>query len=155
MDAVRAAGISFVFPNQLIHDKLKPWLVPVEAYFYTAPKDAVWVNIDETLELKLSAAAAHVSQFEPSLSKYRPDWDAKDLDKMKQGLRNRQVRKDGHTVENAGCAGLANNDAKVVLGLMLAAVAQNVELDRLSKNHFVVQPHQRTTTWSPPAGTLV
>jgi hypothetical protein len=79
---------------------LKPWLVPVEAYFYVTPKDAnYWVNIDETLELKLSAAAAHVSQFEPSMSKYRPDWDAKDLDKMKQGLRARQARKDGHTVE--------------------------------------------------------
>ena len=100
LDAVRAAEFHLYFPNQLIHDKLRPWQVPVEAYFYTTPKDAnYWVNIDETLELKLSAAAAHVSQFEPSVSKYRPDWDARDLEKMKQGLRSRQVRKDGHTVE--------------------------------------------------------
>jgi LmbE family N-acetylglucosaminyl deacetylase len=100
LDAIRAAEFHLYFPNQLVHEKLKPWLVPVEAYFYTTPKDAnYWVNIDETLDLKLSAAAAHVSQFEPSMSKYRPDWDAKDLDKMKQGLRGRQVKKDGHTVE--------------------------------------------------------
>ena len=74
--------------------------MPVEAYFYTTPQDAnYWVNIDEVLDLKLTAAAMHVSQFEPSMSHYRADWDPKELDKMKEGLKNRQVRKNGHTVE--------------------------------------------------------
>jgi LmbE family N-acetylglucosaminyl deacetylase len=100
LDAVRAAEFHLYFPNQRLHDGLQPWKVPVEAYFYVTQKDAnYWVNIDDVLELKLSAAAAHVSQFEPSMTKYRPTWDAKDLDKMKQGLRGRQVKKDGHTVE--------------------------------------------------------
>jgi LmbE family N-acetylglucosaminyl deacetylase len=63
------------FPNQQLHDKLEPWKVPVEAYFYVTPKDAnYWVNIDEVVDMKIAAAAAHVSQFDPSIRKYRPDW---------------------------------------------------------------------------------
>src|SRR5262249_29178959 len=100
LDAIRAAEWHLYFPNQRLHDNLQPFKVPVEAYFYVTPKDAnYWVNIDEVIDLKLNAAAAHVSQFDPSIRRYRPDWDAKDLEKMKQGLRARQVRKDGHIVE--------------------------------------------------------
>ena len=100
LDAVRAAEFHLYFPNQRLHDALRPWKVPVEAYFYTTPGDAnYWVNIDEALELKLTAASMHVSQFEPSMSKYRSDWDPKDLEKMKAGLRSRQLKRDGHTVE--------------------------------------------------------
>jgi LmbE family N-acetylglucosaminyl deacetylase len=100
LDAVRAAEFHLYFPNQRLHDGLRPWKVPVEAYFYVTPRDAnYWVNIDDVLDLKLTAASMHVSQFEPSISKYRAGWDAEDLEKMKAGLRNRQVKKDGHTVE--------------------------------------------------------
>jgi len=100
LDAVRAAEFFLYFPNQRLHENLQPWTVPVEAYFYTTPQDAnYWVNIDDAVDLKLTAASMHVSQFEPAMSHYRPDWDAKDLEKMKQGLKNRQARKNGHTVE--------------------------------------------------------
>jgi len=57
------------------------------------------VNIDEVVDVKLAAAAAHVSQFEPSISKYRPGWDPMDLEKLKQDLRARAAKKDGHYVE--------------------------------------------------------
>jgi hypothetical protein len=88
------------FPNQLLHDHLQPWHVPVETYFYVEPHDAnYWVNIDSTLNLKLEAATAHVSQFDPSIRKYRPDWDPKDLAKTKQHLLDRATHKDGHVVE--------------------------------------------------------
>jgi len=100
IDAIRAAEWHLYFPNQRLHDGLQPWHVPVEAYFYVTAKDAnYWVNIDEQVDLKLAAAAAHVSQFEPSITKYRPDWDPKDLATMKNGLRGRAVKKDGHYVE--------------------------------------------------------
>lgn len=100
LDAVRASEFFLYFPNQRLHENLQPWKVPVEAYFYTTPQDAnYWVNIDGVLDQKLTAASMHVSQFEPSISHYRPDWDGKDLEKMKQGLRNRQAKKNGHTVE--------------------------------------------------------
>jgi hypothetical protein len=51
------------------------------------------------VDLKLNAAAAHVSQFDPSIQKYRPDWDPAALEKLKQGLRARSRKKDGHVVE--------------------------------------------------------
>jgi LmbE family N-acetylglucosaminyl deacetylase len=101
IDAIRASEFHLYFPNQLLHDNLKPWLVPVEAYFYVTPQDAnYWVNIDDLVDLKLSAAAAHVSQFSPAMEKYRADWDPKDLDAMKRGLRARATKKDGHYVES-------------------------------------------------------
>ena len=100
LDAIRAAEWHLYFPNQRLHDGLQPWKVPVEAYFYAVPTEAnYWVNIDSVFDLKIDAAAAHVSQFEPSISKYRPDWDPKDLEKLKAERRNRAVKKDGHIVE--------------------------------------------------------
>jgi LmbE family N-acetylglucosaminyl deacetylase len=100
-DAIRAAEFHLYFPNQRLHDGLQPWKVPVEAYFYVTPQDAnYWVNIDDLVELKLRAIAAHVSQFEPSISKYRPDWDAKDWEATKRWLMSRGEKKNGHLVES-------------------------------------------------------
>ena len=41
----------------------------------------------------------HVSQFDPSIRKYRPDWDAKEMESLKQRMRERGTKKDGHYVE--------------------------------------------------------
>ena len=101
LDAIRAAEFHLYFPNQRLHDGLQPWQVPVEAYFYVTQQDAnYWVNIDEVLDVKLTAAAAHVSQFEPAMTKYRSDWDPKDLAAIKKYLLGRAVKKDGHIVES-------------------------------------------------------
>lgn len=100
IDAIRAAEWHLYFPNQLLHEHLQPWKVPHEVYFYVTPQDAnYWVNIDSTADLKLEAAAVHVSQWEPSISHYRPDWDPSDLAKAKSFMRSKAVRKDGHIVE--------------------------------------------------------
>jgi LmbE family N-acetylglucosaminyl deacetylase len=100
MDAIRAAEWHLYFPNQRLHDGLEPWRVPMEAYFYVTPKDAnYWVNIDDVVDLKLAAAVAHVSQWEPSIDKYRADWDPKTLADLKQRQRARALKKDGHIVE--------------------------------------------------------
>jgi len=100
MDAIRAAEWHLYFPNQRLHDGLQPWNVPMEAYFYVTKNDAnYWVNIDEVFDLKIDASAAHVSQWEPAIHKYRPDWDPKALDALKQRLRARAQKKDGHYVE--------------------------------------------------------
>src|SRR5579872_6001773 len=86
-DAIRASEWHLYFPNQRLHDGLEPWKVPTEAYFYVTAKDANhWVNIDSVIDLKLASAAAHVSQFDPSIRKYRPDWDPPDLAKMKEQI---------------------------------------------------------------------
>lgn len=48
-------------------------------------------------EIKLNAAA-HMSQFPPAIEKYRADWDAAVLKKLKAKLRQ-MGKKDGHYVE--------------------------------------------------------
>jgi LmbE family N-acetylglucosaminyl deacetylase len=100
MDAIRAAEWHLYFPNQILHDHLKPWQVPHELYYYVTERDAnYWVNIDSVFEKKLSAATAHVSQWEPSISSYRADWDPATLGKLKDELRAKAPKKDGHFVE--------------------------------------------------------
>ena len=100
IDALRTAEWHLYFPNQLLHDHLQPWHVPVEAYYYVTPRDAnYWVDITSLVDLKSQAAMAHVSQFEPSINKYRPDWDQADLKREKEALRNEATIKNGHVVE--------------------------------------------------------
>jgi hypothetical protein len=101
IDAIRASEWHLYFPGQRLHDGLEPWQVPIEAYFYVTPQDAnYWVNIDDVIDIKLTAAVAHVSQFDPSVKKYRPDWDPADLAATKKYLLSRAVKKDGHVVES-------------------------------------------------------
>ena len=99
IDGIRAAEWHLYFPNQRLHQGLEPWKVAMELYYY-AGKDANYdIPIDEFFEKKLDASAAHVSQFEPSLSRYRPTWDAADLEKLKATIRARPKR-NGHRVES-------------------------------------------------------
>ena len=100
IDAIRAAEWHLYFPNQQLHEGLQPWLVPQEYYYYVTDKDAnYWVNIDSVVDKKLDAAMAHVSQWEPSIHHYRPDWDASELDKTKAEERARIPKREGHYVE--------------------------------------------------------
>ena len=100
MDAVRAAEFWLYFPNQRLQQGLQPYKVPEMYFFYPSPQEAsCFVNIDSVAELKFEAATKQVSQFEPAVSKYRPDWDPKDLARAKEEMRKEQPRKDGHFVE--------------------------------------------------------
>jgi LmbE family N-acetylglucosaminyl deacetylase len=100
LDAIRAAEFWLYFPNQRLEQHLEPYAVPVTYFYYTAPEEAnYWVNIDSVAQLKLEAATKHVSQFEPSIHKYRPDWEPADLAGLKAGLMSQQPKKDGHNVE--------------------------------------------------------
>ena len=100
IDAVRAAEFWLYFPNQLLQQNLKPYTVPLMCFYYPSPQEAsYWVNIDSTFDLKVEAAAKHVSQFEPGIHKYRPDWDPATLAKLKEEFRKEHPKKDGHYVE--------------------------------------------------------
>lgn len=100
IDAVRAAEFWLYFPNQKLQQGLKPYKVPEMYFFYPSPQEAnYFVNIDNVAELKFDAAAKQVSQFEPAVNKYRPDWTPEDLKKAKEEMRHEQPKKDGHYVE--------------------------------------------------------
>jgi LmbE family N-acetylglucosaminyl deacetylase len=100
VDAVRAAEFWLYFPNQLLQQRLEPYQVPLLYFFYSSSQEAnYWVNIDSVIDLKAEAATQHVSQFEPSIHKYRPDWDPETLARTKAELKKQQPTKDGHYVE--------------------------------------------------------
>ncbi len=100
LDAVRAAEFWLYFPNQLLQQNLQPYEVPLMFFFYSTPQEAnTWINIDSVIDLKVEAGTKHVSQFEPAMSKYRPDWEPEALARFKEEMRRRQDRKEGHYVE--------------------------------------------------------
>ena len=101
IDAVRAAEFHLYYPEHLLVDKLQPYIVTNLYFFYTTTNDANYrVNIDSTFELKLDAIAKQVSQFEPAVTKYRPDWEPKILADLKETYRKNEEKKDGHYVES-------------------------------------------------------
>jgi len=100
IDAVRAAEFHLYYPEHLLVDKLQPYIVPNLYFFYTTTNEANhYVNIDATFELKLEAIAKQVSQFEPAITQYRPDWDPQALLALKDSYRKDHAKRDGHYVE--------------------------------------------------------
>jgi LmbE family N-acetylglucosaminyl deacetylase len=98
-DAIRAAEFHLYYPEHLLVDGLKPYKVPLMMFYYAASEANYWVDITDVLDRKIDAITRHVSQFEPSINKYRPDWDPKDLEKLVAYLKGRATKKDGRYVE--------------------------------------------------------
>jgi len=98
-DAIRAAEFHLYYPEHLLVDGLKPWKVPLMFFYYAESEANYWVDITSLIDLKAEAVSRHVSQFEPSISKYRPDWDPSTLAKFVEGVKARAVKKDGRYVE--------------------------------------------------------
>ena len=71
-DAFIASEWHLYYPQHLLDEDLKPYHVPV-AFFYYTEEPNYSVDITDIVEKKLKASAAHVSQFEPSLSTYTPE----------------------------------------------------------------------------------
>ena len=82
-DAFIAAEWHLYYPHDLLVENLKPYHVPLAYYYYTEEPN-VTIDITAIFEDKLKAAAAHVSQFEPSLSKYTPDMSEETFAGIKQ-----------------------------------------------------------------------
>jgi LmbE family N-acetylglucosaminyl deacetylase len=100
-DAIRAAEFHLYYPDHLLVDGLKPFRVPLMLFYYSSETEAnYWVDITSAVEAKIDAITKHVSQWEPSINKYRADWDAEELKKLKEYLRGRVEKKDGRSVES-------------------------------------------------------
>jgi LmbE family N-acetylglucosaminyl deacetylase len=82
-DAFIASEWHLYYPQHLLDEELKPYHVPLAFYYYTEEPNYT-VDITEIVEKKLQASAAHVSQFEPSLSKYTPDMSEETYDGIRQ-----------------------------------------------------------------------
>lgn len=57
------------YPQHLLDEDLNPFSVK-EVFYYYSQEPNYEVNISKTFEQKIRASVAHVSQFEPSISKY-------------------------------------------------------------------------------------
>ena len=91
-DAFIASEWHLYYPQHLLDEGLKPYRVPVAYYYYT--EDANYtVDITSVADKKIEASAKHVSQFEPSLSKYTPEMSKEAFDKIRQWAEGRS--KDG------------------------------------------------------------
>jgi LmbE family N-acetylglucosaminyl deacetylase len=71
-DSFIAAEWHLYYPQHLLDEGLKPFSVPLAFYYYSAEPNYE-IDITSKFEAKIKASAAHVSQFEPSLSKYSPE----------------------------------------------------------------------------------
>jgi LmbE family N-acetylglucosaminyl deacetylase len=100
LDAIRAAEWHLYFPNQRLQLGLEPWKVPAMLFYYTTEKEAnCFVDIEAVAEKKIAAGLAHVSQFEPAVHKYRPDWLPQDKAKARAELLGMMTRRNGRLVE--------------------------------------------------------
>jgi len=84
-DAFIAAEWHLYYPQHLLDEGLKPCPVPVAYYYYSREPDYE-VDITDTFDQKIKASAAHVSQFEPSVSKYTPDMPQAAFDQIRAGF---------------------------------------------------------------------
>ncbi|MFN9740716.1 MAG: PIG-L deacetylase family protein [Acidobacteriota bacterium] len=98
-DAIRAAEFHLYYPEHLLVDGLKPWRVPLMMFYYAEGEANYWVDITEVIDLKAQAVSRHVSQFEPSITRYRPDWDPQVLKTFLEGVKSRATRREGRYVE--------------------------------------------------------
>lgn len=85
-DAFRASEWNLYYPQHLLDEGLQPYAVPM-AYFYYSQEPDYEVDITARYDTKVKAVAAHVSQFEPSISKYTPDMPAATLEALRTGLK--------------------------------------------------------------------
>jgi LmbE family N-acetylglucosaminyl deacetylase len=84
-DAFIAAEWHLYYPQHLLDEGLQPYSVPV-AYFYYSQQPNYEVDITKQFDRKIQAAAAHVSQFDPSVEKYTPDMPKATFEQIKMGF---------------------------------------------------------------------
>ena len=97
-DAMRAANWHLYYPQHLLDEGLKPYKVPV-VYFYYSREPNYEIDITDYFEKKARACAAHVSQFEPSVSAYTPDMSDEVYQQIRDGFAARNRSDNGALVE--------------------------------------------------------
>lgn len=97
-DAFIAAEWHLYYPHHLLDEKLAPFGVK-EIYFYYSQEPNYEVDITPVFEQKMLAALAHVSQFEPSLSKYTPELNPRTASGVSDRFSQLHLCKEGKCIE--------------------------------------------------------
>lgn len=93
-DAFIAAEWHLYYPHHLLDEKLQPFSVK-DVYYYYSSAPNYEVDITSVFDLKMKAASAHVSQFEPSLSNYTPSLDPKTAEILRTRFYEMHLCKEG------------------------------------------------------------
>ena len=97
-DAFIAAEWHLYYPQHLLDEDLQPFHVK-DVYYYYSQEPNYEVDITSTFDLKIRASTAHVSQFEPSTSKYSPTMPEEVFNEIKKRFVERNTGKDNRIVE--------------------------------------------------------
>jgi LmbE family N-acetylglucosaminyl deacetylase len=97
-DAFIAADWHLYYPQHLLDEGLQPYAVK-DVYYYYSQVPNYEVDITPNFDKKINACAAHVSQFEPSVSKYTPDMPAATFEAIKESFSRRNSGAPGQKVE--------------------------------------------------------
>lgn len=103
-DAFIAAEWHLYYPQHHLDEGLEAFGVK-EVYYYYSQTPNYEVDITDVYEQKAKACAAHVSQFEPSVTKYTPDMPDEVFQQIRDGFRARGLQPDGRIVERFRKAG--------------------------------------------------
>ena len=97
-DAYRAAEWHLYYPQHMLDEELQPFSVRNVHYYYSqAPNYEV--DITSTFDRKIEASASHVSQFEPSTTKYTPTMPTDTYQQIYDGFKSRNKSENGILVE--------------------------------------------------------
>ena len=97
-DAFIAAEWHLYYPQHLLDEELQPFHVK-DVYYYYSQEPNYEVDITSFFDLKMKASAAHVSQFEPSTSKYTSEMPKETFDQIRFGFSRRNAGGEGKLVE--------------------------------------------------------
>ena len=92
VDGARAAAYHLYYPEHLLYEDLKPFMVR-EFFYFSSHEPNYEVDISDVIELKLLAGSKHVSHFGASHQKYSPTM----TDEEQQNLKRRIEEAKGKT----------------------------------------------------------
>lgn len=91
VDAMRASSWHLYFPNDYYSEGLLPYSVPV-CYMYYSKEPNCWIDIEDTVDLKVNAIQKHVSQMGDVVRKYRPTLTPEENARIKKGVKAMHAR---------------------------------------------------------------
>jgi LmbE family N-acetylglucosaminyl deacetylase len=100
-DAARAAMWRLLFEGQIIQEGLKEFMIPQYLFYndYDFGDENLWVDISGFVDKKVNAGAKYVSQNGPGWYHYKSSISDKEVEAMKEGVRQRIRMKDGKPIE--------------------------------------------------------
>ena len=103
VDAARAAAYHLYYPEHLLYEGLKPFMVK-EFFYFNSNEPNYEVDISDVIELKLLALSKHVSQQGAAHYKYSPSMTDEEQQALKKRIEEAKGRKHAELFRRGGTA---------------------------------------------------